>query len=162
MLDRVVHRGNAGEVDGAFHLLGVAPDVGRPLHSLVDRPLRQGEAGGDVAEHHAHASSYADLLHEFGRRKLAIRGAQIADDPQRLVGGRLAFLGIEIDQQDQIRRLCAEGGLNRVMNLGVGMHRAFPIDLLPCRLTRHAPRAGGGRRIAQPTAGCAGARSSTG
>src|SRR5881227_1528418 len=30
VLDRVVHRGNAGEVDGAFHLLRVALDVPRP------------------------------------------------------------------------------------------------------------------------------------
>src|SRR5947209_3640733 len=29
VLDRVVHRGNAGEVDGAFDLPGVAPDVPR-------------------------------------------------------------------------------------------------------------------------------------
>src|SRR5262249_48606405 len=36
--------------------------------------------------------------------------------------------------------------------LGIGMHRAFPLDLLPSGLTRHAPGAGRRRRIAQPAA----------
>ena len=91
-----------------------------------------------------------------GRRQLAVRRAQIADDAQRLVRGRLALLRVEIDEQDQIRRVLAKSRLDRVMHLGIGMHRALALDLLPGRFERRAPWAGGGRRIAQPAASGAG------
>src|SRR5204863_10059514 len=89
---------------------------------------------------------------DLGWCELPVGCAEITDHAQRLVGCRLALLRIEIDQEDQIRSVLAESRLNRVMHLGIGMHRAFPFDLLPCRLTRHAPRAGGRGRIAQSAA----------
>ena len=55
----------------------------------------------------------------------------IADDAQGLVGGRLALLGVEIDKQDQVRRVPAERRLDRVVHLAVGMHRTLPLDLFP-------------------------------
>src|SRR6185312_917397 len=49
-----------------------------------------------------------------------------------------------------------KGRLNSVVHLGVGMHRAFALDLFPARLARHAPRASCGRWITQPAAIVAG------
>ncbi len=91
-----------------------------------------------------------------GRRQLAIRRAEVADDPQGLVGGRLALLRIQVDEQDQIRRVLTKRRLNCMMDLGVGMHRTLPFDLLPARFERRTPWAGGGRRVAQPAAPGAG------
>src|SRR5258708_37393181 len=42
------------------------------------------------------------------------------------------------------------------MHLGVGMHRALALDLLPGRFATHAPRARGGRRVAEAAALVAG------
>src|ERR1051325_3405113 len=81
-----------------------------------------------------------------------VGGAEIANDAQCFVGSRLALLRIEIDQQHHVGGLGAKRRLNRVMHLCIGMHRAFSLDFLPDRLARHAPRAGGRRRIAQPVA----------
>ena len=47
--------------------------------------------------------------------------------------GRLALLRVEIDQQDQVGRVLAEGRLDRVVHLAVGVHRALALDLLPGR-----------------------------
>src|SRR5712671_6575073 len=109
--------------------LRVTPDVCRLLYGLVDRPLRQGETGGDVAEHHANAGPDADAADLIGRSQLAVGGSQVADDAQRFVGGGLALLGVEIDKQDQVRRMAAEGRLDRVVHFAVGMYRSLPLDL---------------------------------
>ena len=67
-------------------------------HGLIDRPLRQCETRGDIAEHHAHAGADADPRDEVGRCELAVGGRQIADDALGFVRGRLAFLSIEVDE----------------------------------------------------------------
>src|SRR6185437_7475023 len=132
--------------------LGVAPDLCRLLGCLVDRPLRQRDPVRHVAEHHADASADTDPLDHVGRGELPVGGAEIANDAQCFVGSRLALLRIEIDQQHHVGGLGATRRLNRVLHLCIGMHRAFSLDFLPDRLARHAPRAGGRRRIAQPVA----------
>src|SRR5690242_17819671 len=90
--------------------LRIAPDVCRLRRSLVDRPLRQREAGGDVAEHHAYAGPDADAAYLIGRRQLAVGSAQIPNDTQRFVRSRFALLRVEVDEQDQIGGMAAEGG----------------------------------------------------
>jgi hypothetical protein len=42
------------------------------------------------------------------------------------------------------------------MHFGIGVHRALALDPPPLRFKRHAPWAGGCRRIAQPAAAQAG------
>ena len=58
-----------------------------PAASRVSSIVHCGKArpSGDIAEHHAHPRADADPLHHVGRRQLAVRRAQIADDAQRLV-----------------------------------------------------------------------------
>ena len=63
---------------GGFHsLLRIAP--GLLLLSVVQCPLRQRQAGRDIAEDHAHARADADLSDEFGRREVAVGCGQIPD-----------------------------------------------------------------------------------
>src|SRR5271163_5124525 len=80
---------------GLALFLRVAPDICRLRRGRVDRPLRQGETRGDIAEHHAHARPDAEAAHLIGRRELPVGGGEIADDAQGFVGRRLALLGVE-------------------------------------------------------------------
>src|SRR5207245_866757 len=89
--------------------LRIAPDVGGLRRGFVDRPLRQGKTGRHIAEHHAYPRSDADAAHLVRRRQLAVRSAEVADDAQRFVGGRLTLLRVEIDEQYQIGRVPAKG-----------------------------------------------------
>jgi hypothetical protein len=114
--------------------------------------LRQRKTRRHVAEYHPHAGADADLPHQLGRRQLAVGGREIADNAQRFVRSRLALLRVEIDEQDQIRRLAAEGWLDCVVHLAVGMHRPPPLDFPPARIECGTPRAGSGWRVAQSAA----------
>src|SRR5947208_5799205 len=87
----------------------IAPNLGRLRCCLVDRPLREGEAGGDVAEHHAHAGPDANTTHLVRRGQLAVWSGEVADNSQGFVGCRLALLRVKVDEQDQIGCLAAEG-----------------------------------------------------
>ena len=46
----------------------------------------------------------------LGRRQRAVRRSEVADDAQGLVLGRLALLGVEVDQQDQVGRVALKAG----------------------------------------------------
>src|SRR5271156_6143496 len=59
---------------GLALFLRVAPDICRLRRGRVDRPLRQGETRGDIAEHHAHARPDAEAAHLIGRRELPVGG----------------------------------------------------------------------------------------
>src|SRR6185437_1009396 len=65
----------------------------------------------------------------------------------------LSFLGVEVDQEDQVGRVVLEGRLNRVMNLGVGMDGTAAFDRHPFGFGAGAPWTGRGGRITHQTAG---------
>src|SRR5262249_37372708 len=65
---------------------------------------------------------------------------------------RPALLGVEVDQQDEVRHEGLERRLDGVVHLAVGMDGAASFDLLPRRLQRHAPRTRGRWRVAQEAA----------
>ena len=134
--------------DSATHL----PAASRSRRSSI----AAAQALADISKDHPHARADTDPLDHIRRRQASVRRAQIADDAQCLVRGRLALLRVEIDQQDHVGRVLAEGRLDRVMHFAIGVHRALALDLPPLRFKRHAPWAGGGRRIAQPAAAGAG------
>ncbi len=88
----------------------------------VHRPLRQRQSLNDIVENHPNARPDTDVADHVWSRKDTIRGRQVADDPKRLIFGRLTLLGIEVHQQDHIRRVDFERWLNRVMHFLIGMH----------------------------------------
>src|SRR3954453_20147741 len=72
-------RDNTGE-----YLVRVAPDLGRLLRGLVERPLRQRKARAEMGDPHAHARADADLGDQLGPGERARCVGQIADDADRL------------------------------------------------------------------------------
>ena len=68
---------------------------------------------------------------------------------QSFVLARLPFLGVEVDQQDQVRHVRAERRLDGVVHLHVGVDRPLPCHAHPLILPIPGPRTGGGRGIAQ-------------
>ena len=68
-------------------------------------------------------------------------------DPNRLMLSRLAFLRVEIDEQDHVRHMLAESGLDRMMHLDIRMHRALSLDADPVVIAIPRPRTRGRRGV---------------
>ena len=64
------------------------------------------------------------LRDQLRRGEIARRGREIAGDAQPVMLGRHALLRVELDDQDEIRQMILECRLDRVVDLGIGEHRA--------------------------------------
>src|SRR5256885_7562791 len=113
------------------------------------RELRQGQVVGQILEDHGYAPADRYLGVGLGRE---VGREEVPDDPQRLVGRRLATLLVELDEHDRVGRELAEARLDRVVDDLVGVDRSAPGDLPPAPPERHAPGTGVRRRVAQEAA----------
>ena len=64
----------------------------------------------------------------------------------------MLFLGVEVDEEDEVGGVGFEGGLDGVVNFGVGVDGAFALDAGPGGGGAGAPGAGGGGGIPEQRA----------
>jgi hypothetical protein len=114
--------------------------------------LRQRQPRRDIGENHAHPAADANPL-DFGfRREYPVGPHQIADHAEPLFLGRHAALSVQLDQQYEIWRVLLESRLNGMMDFGVGMHGAAPLDRHPFRNQFRTPGARRCRWVAKQLA----------
>src|SRR4029453_12865089 len=111
----------------ASGLAGEAPDAAH-RRLVGERELRQREVVREVVEHGLHALADGHVGLRLGPE---LRGHEVADDAQRLVGGGLAALLVQLDEPDRGGRPVLEAGLDRVVHHLVGVDVAPARPLLP-------------------------------
>jgi len=122
---------------------------------MIESPLRQAEPGRHIGEHHFHARADANGLDNFSWRQRAIWIRQVSDNTQCFVLCRLAALGVQLNQQDEV----GDKGLERWLNYDRWKRHAFRLlvfspaktyqDCAAIKLEENAALAGGNYRIAE-------------